>query len=69
MRRQYIDSLDENVRAAYCRSNRHPVICEHCDCERSPMVRWDDLRGWVCPPCDSSLDAMYGRPSTRVQPR
>lgn len=32
--------------------------CEHCDGERSRHVRNDHLRGWVCPPCDSSLDEM-----------
>lgn len=34
--------------------------CEHCDGERSPLVREDHLRGNVCPPCDSSLDEMFG---------
>ncbi len=34
--------------------------CEHCDAERSNFVRNDELRGNVCPPCDSSLDAMFG---------
>lgn len=33
--------------------------CEHCDGERSPLVRFDELRGRVCPPCDSALDEMF----------
>jgi hypothetical protein len=33
--------------------------CEHCDGEHSRLVREDGLRGWVCPPCDSSLDEMF----------
>lgn len=33
--------------------------CEHCDGERSQWVRHDALRGWICPLCDDSLDAMY----------
>jgi hypothetical protein len=33
--------------------------CEHCDGERSRYVRIDDLRGYVCPDCDSSLDEMF----------
>lgn len=33
--------------------------CEHCDGERSRYVRNDSLRGWVCPPCDASLDEMF----------
>jgi hypothetical protein len=37
--------------------------CEHCDGERSPEVRLDDLRGLVCPPCDSALDEMLGEGS------
>lgn len=32
--------------------------CEHCDGERSRYVRIDQLRGHVCPDCDSSLDEM-----------
>ena len=32
--------------------------CEHCDGERSHRVRLDELRGFVCPPCDSALDEM-----------
>jgi hypothetical protein len=32
--------------------------CEHCDGEHSRMVRIDDLRGFVCPSCDSALDEM-----------
>ena len=34
------------------------VACKHCDSERSPKVRLDTLRGFVCPPCDSALDEM-----------
>lgn len=34
--------------------------CEHCDGEHQRLVRNDSLRGWVCPPCDSSLDEMLG---------
>jgi hypothetical protein len=34
------------------------LACEHCDGERQRLVRNDHLRGWVCPPCDSSLDEM-----------
>ncbi len=33
--------------------------CEHCDGERSLLVREDSLRGNICPPCDSSLDEMF----------
>ncbi len=35
--------------------------CEHCDGEKSAWVRHDTEtnRGWVCPLCDHSLDAMY----------
>jgi hypothetical protein len=33
--------------------------CEHCDGERSLLVREDALRGHICPPCDSSLDEMF----------
>lgn len=33
--------------------------CEHCDSERGDYVRNDDLRGLVCPDCDSSLDEMF----------
>jgi hypothetical protein len=39
--------------------------CEHCDGERQRLVRNDHLRGWVCPPCDSSLDEML-QEGTRV---
>ncbi len=35
------------------------VPCEHCDGERSSMVRFDDLRGVTCKDCDSSLDEMF----------
>ena len=41
------------------------VPCEHCDGERSPKVRLDHLRGYVCPPCDSSLDEMLGEGAYR----
>ena len=30
----------------------------HGEYERAPLVRHDDLRGWVCPACDSTLDEM-----------
>jgi hypothetical protein len=33
--------------------------CEHCDCERSSLVRVDCTRGQICPDCDSSLDEMF----------
>jgi hypothetical protein len=36
------------------------VPCEHCEGERSRKVRHDELRGFVCPPCDSALDEMLG---------
>jgi hypothetical protein len=32
--------------------------CEHCDGEHGPMVRNDELRGFVCPWCDDAYDAM-----------
>ncbi len=35
------------------------VPCEHCDGERSPLVRYDELRGVTCKDCDSSLDTMF----------
>jgi predicted HNH restriction endonuclease len=44
----------------YCSQGSMPN-CEHCDGERSEMVREDRLRGFVCPPCDSSFDEMYGK--------
>lgn len=62
-KRTYINGLDPDVVSAYCRDPYGLPICEHCDGERSPLVRRDSLRGWVCKDCDSSLDAMYGRPS------
>lgn len=37
--------------------------CEHCDGERSDMVREDTTRGRVCPLCDSSLNEMYPKVS------
>lgn len=33
--------------------------CEHCDGECGPWVRCDDLRGLICPTCDSALDEMF----------
>jgi hypothetical protein len=33
-------------------------MCEHCNGERSTLVRSDYLRGLVCPGCDDSLDEM-----------
>jgi len=36
--------------------------CEHCDGERSRYVRIDNLRGFVCPDCDSSIDEMLAEP-------
>lgn len=32
--------------------------CEHCDGERSRLVRRDYLRGQVCDVCDNTLDEM-----------
>ena len=61
-RRVYEDNRSDDVLSAYCRDPYGPPFCEHCDGERSPLVRRDSLRGWVCKACDSSLDAMYGRP-------
>jgi hypothetical protein len=57
----YEDGNSDAMRAATCRDPRGLSICEHCEGERSSMVRYDSLRGWVCKWCDSSLDAMYGR--------
>ena len=51
--------------------------CEHCDGERSDRVRHDELRGFVCPDCDSALDEMLdeiplcpvcGKPRTLRKP-
>jgi hypothetical protein len=36
------------------------IGCEHCDTEKSTLVRVSTIRGQVCPVCDSELDAMYG---------
>lgn len=33
--------------------------CEHCDAEKSNLVRVDYDRGQVCPVCDDALDEMY----------
>lgn len=68
VKRVYRDSLSEAMRSQYCRDPYGPAICEHCDGERSHMVRQDDLRGWVCKYCDSSLDEMFGEtPSTPME--
>ncbi len=39
--------------------------CEHCDGVDSHMVRVDDLRGFVCPRCDSFIDAILAEPDDR----
>lgn len=52
--RRYFDSLTTPYGMRVCSPS-----CEHCDGERSSLVRRDDLRGWVCPPCDSALDEMF----------
>jgi len=57
MRRRYVDSrTPETFLGVYVRARRE---CEHCDGERSPLVREDRLRGYICPLCDSSLDEMF----------
>lgn len=43
--------------------------CEHCDGERSPLVRYDALRGVTCKDCDSSLDEMFDEGPRRAAPR
>lgn len=58
-KRTYEDGASEAMRMAHCRDPRGSCICEHCDGERSSMVRHDELRGWVCQWCDSALDEMY----------
>ena len=56
--RRYVAALEpETFLGLYVRPR---CACEHCDGERSPLVRVDALRGNVCPPCDSSLDEMFG---------
>jgi hypothetical protein len=54
-RRRYWDTRGRCLPLGSC--------CEHCDGERSEYVRIDDLRGHVCPECDSSLDEMLGERS------
>jgi hypothetical protein len=61
-RRHYVDGSSPEVMSTYCRDPYGLPFCEHCDGEHSPLVRRDNLRGWVCKSCDGSLDAMYGRP-------
>jgi len=41
------------------------IPCEHCDGVDSELVRVDNLRGHVCPPCDLVLDEMFGRPELK----
>jgi hypothetical protein len=53
--RRYFDSWTTPYGSLVCSPS-----CEHCDGERSRLVREDHLRGWVCPPCDSALDEMLG---------
>jgi len=55
--RHYFDSWTTPFGALAC-----SPACEHCDGERSRLVRKDDLRGWVCPHCDSALDEMLAEP-------
>ena len=56
--RRYNDSrMPETFLGLAIRARRE---CEHCDGERSLLVREDSLRGHICPPCDSSLDEMFG---------
>jgi hypothetical protein len=63
MKRRYFDCLTTS-HGPYCSSPQ----CEHCDGERSLMVREDYLRGWICPLCDSSLDEMFNEtPNTRAR--
>jgi hypothetical protein len=62
-KRKYVDSRTHEVDTrgrSYGRAIGQigPQDCEHCDGERSTMVRFDELRGYVCQPCDSSLDEM-----------
>lgn len=52
MTRRYHDTTDKPMPAGQ--------QCEHCDGERSPLVRRDYLRGLVCPECDDALDVMMG---------
>lgn len=55
--RRYVDCLTRKTWMGLDVGGRRE--CEHCDGERSPLVREDSLRGNVCPPCDSSLDEMF----------
>lgn len=55
--RHYVDSRKRETFLGIDIRARH--ACEHCDGERSPLVREDLLRGHTCPPCDSSLDQMF----------
>lgn len=55
--RTYVDARVTPNGSNYCSPH-----CEHCDGERSHMVRHDQLRGWCCPPCDSALDEMLNEP-------
>lgn len=63
MKRVYFDVTAEGVYWP----NTWP--CEHCDGERSNLVRHDFLRGNVCPPCDSSLDEMFEEDANTPYPR
>ncbi len=56
--RQYVDCRTRKTWLGLDLGSRRE--CEHCDGERSLLVREDALRGNVCPPCDSSLDEMFG---------
>ena len=50
--------MSETRRYRRFATRHHVSCCEHCEGERSPLARYDRLRGWVCEHCDSSLDAM-----------
>lgn len=55
--RLYVDSrIPRTFLGIYMGARRE---CEHCDGESSRLVRKDDLRGRVCPCCDSALDEMF----------
>ena len=45
------------------------IPCEHCDGERSPKVRADVLRGFVCPHCDSAIDEMLAEKDDTSSPQ
>lgn len=60
MRRRYFDHLT-TPRGMMVSS----PCCEHCDGVDSTLVREDDLRGWVCPVCDSALDEMFSEGAYR----